>query len=149
MESRLLEGLSPEQKEKFLKKGTEKKIQAGKRIKKEGEKLSAAFFLLEGEVSVLKSSSSEEMEVATLSSEPDIWFSITCMLQDGESLTSVVAKDECLILELAQKEFYAFCRDDPEAGVILLQNVLKLISGFLQKSDQKIAEMYKTLEEVL
>ena len=149
MESRLLDGLSSVQKEKFLKICEQKKVHAGERMKKEGQKLSKAFFLVEGKVSVLKTSSSEEMEVAALTKDDDIWFSITCMLQNGKSLTSVVAKEECTILELTQKDFYDFCHDEPEIGVAVLQNVVKLISGFLQKSDEKISEMYKTLEEVL
>ena len=149
MESKLLDGLAKREQEKFLEICTTRNIEAGERIKKEGEKLSKAFFLLDGEVSVLKTSSNEAMEVATLPSSEDIWFSITCMLQNGKSLTSVVAKEECSVLELTQKDFYAFCQREPQIGVVVLQNVVKLISGYLQKSDEKIAEMYKTLEEVL
>ena len=149
MDSILLKGLSKKEKESFLAIFTQKNIAQGETIKKEGEALKKAFFLTEGEIGLRKISSEEEMEVATIKGGDDTFFSLACMLLSGKSLTTVVAKKECKILEILQEDFYQFCEENEIIGIKILRNTTQMLTSFLQKSDVKIAEMYKTLEEVL
>ena len=149
MESKLFNGLDEEEKNSFLSLFVKKSIESSVTLKKEGESMHKAFFLLEGEVSVRKHSSDEEMEVATVRGGDDILFSLDTLIRTGESITTVVTAEKSTILEIEQKQFLAFCRDYPVAGTKLLQNIAILLVTFLRKSDDKITEMYKTLEEVL
>ena len=149
MDSVIFEGLSAEEKEEVLGRFKKMSVEKGHHIKKEGEPLTRAFFLFEGQVSIRKRSSEEEMEIAKAKAGDDIFFSLTCLVGGGESLTTVVAEEATVILEIAQEDFFAFCSEQPQIGVKLLQNIVKALAGFLKKSDEKMAEMYKTLEEVL
>jgi len=149
MDSSLLKGLSEKEKETFFTIFSELKIAKDQIIKQEGDALQKAFFLTEGEVLIKKSSSEEEMQVGVAKGGDDIFFSITCMLYNGNSLTTVVTTKESVILEVAQKDFFDFCQKNPQIGVKVLTNVTQLMARFLKKGDEKIAEMYKTLEEVL
>jgi len=149
MNSNLAQGLDEKEKELLLAIFSEIKVAKDQIIKKEGEALQKAFFLKEGEVLITKSSSEEEMQVGIAKGGDDIFFSITCMLQGGKSLTTVVATKESAILEVTQKDFFDFCQKNPQIGVKVLINVTQMMTNFLKKSDEKIAEMYKTLEEVL
>ena len=149
MNSSLLQGLNEKEKELFLAVFTETKIAKNQIIKKEGDSLEKAFFLIQGELTVLKSSSEEDMQVAVITGGEDVFFSISCMLHNGTSLTTVRATKESVILEVVQKDFFDFCQKNPQIGVKILINVTQTMTRFLKKSDEKIAEMYKTLEEVL
>jgi len=149
VESSLVRGLNKKEQEQFLSIFKELKIAKNKIIKKEGDALKKAFLLTQGEVVVKKSSSEEDMQVSVVSAGEDVFFSITCMLQNGNSLTTVQATKESVILELQQKDFFDFCQKNPQIGVKVLINVTQMVSQFLKESDEKIAEMYKTLEEVL
>jgi len=149
MDSSLLKGLNEKEKELFFTIFTKLKIAKDQIIKQEGDTLQKAFFLMQGEVLIKKSSSEEDMQVAVIKGGEDVFFSITCMLQNGKSLTTVVATKESVTLEVAQKDFLNFCQQNPQIGVKILTNITQMMAGFLKKSDEKIAEMYKTLEEVL
>ena len=149
MDSRLFKGLSQKEKESFLAIFTQINIAKGETIKKEGEALKKAFFLTEGEITLRKTSSEEEMEVSIIKGGEDVFFSLSCMLLSGKSLTTVITTKESKILEVSQHDFYHFCQENEKIGVKILQNSTQMLTSFLQKSDVKIAEMYKTLEEVL
>ncbi len=149
MQSRLFANLSREEQEKFLALCTKERIPKGSLIKKEGERVRKAFFLIEGEVAVKKSSSQGEMEVATIKGGEDVVFSFTCMIDGGKSLTTIVAKSECSLLSFDKKVWLKFCEQNPKSGIVLMQNALELMALFLRNSDEKIIQMYQTLEEVL
>lgn len=149
MDSKLFKGLNQKEKASFLAIFTQISIAKGETIKKEGEALKKAFFLTEGEITLRKTSSEEEMDVGIIKGGEDIFFSLSCMLLSGKSLTTVVTTTESKILEIAQHDFYNFCQKNEKIGVKILQNTTEMLTSFLQKSDIKIAEMYKTLEEVL
>ncbi len=125
-----------------------KEYEKGSILKKEGEQGKMAFFIQEGEVVVKKSSSEGEMDVAIINSE-EICFSLTCLIDGGESLTTVEAVKKTKVILIEQKSFFDLCRKEPALGVKILANVAKLMAGFLRNADDKIAQMYKTLEEVL
>ncbi len=128
----------------------EKEVEDGTVLRKEGESVKSAFFLLEGEISVSKhSGENETLEVATVKEGEDICFSLSSLIDGGKSLTTLKAKGKSKIAEISQGDFFNFCTNYPDAGVVLLHNVLNTMTGFLRQSDDKIAEMYKTLEEVL
>jgi len=149
MESELFEGLDPQEKSSFLALFDHKKIDKETTIKKEGEKLEGAFFLLDGEVSVRKRSSDEEMEVASIQGGEDLLFSLDSLVDGGPSLTTVIATRPSTILEIDRQAFWEFCRNNPAAGAKVLENLTIRLVQILRKSDEKVAEMYKTLEEVL
>ncbi|RRS31967.1 MAG: hypothetical protein P794_02505 [Epsilonproteobacteria bacterium (ex Lamellibrachia satsuma)] len=148
MDNALFKRLNSQEKEAFLNLFREKKIQKGQIIKQEKTNTENAFFLKEGELLVKKNTSDDMMEIATVSTE-DVCFSITCLVDGGKSTTSVSAKKDSIILEITQKDFFAFCERNPETGVKILKNATIMLAKFLRKSDEKNAEMYKTLEEVL
>ena len=149
MESELFEGLNREEKESFLNIFTQRSIEKGTTIKKEGEHIKRAFFLKEGEISISKHSSDEEMNLAKIQGGEDIIFSLDSLIDGGQSLTTIVATKKSTILEIEQKKFLNFCDANPIIGNKILQNITKILVRFLRKSDDKISEMYKTLEEVL
>ncbi len=149
MDSKLFANMDSKTKEVFLQLCKKEPIKSGTIIKKEGAKTDKAFFLLEGTVNVKKSSSQGEMGVATIQGGEDVLFSFTCMLDGGKSLTSIEATSDCVLLSFTKKEFLQFCTQNPEAGNQMLVNALSMMAAFLRKSDEKIAQMYQTLEEVL
>ena len=149
MDSLIFNGLSNEEKNSFLKSFKQKEIKKDKIIKNEGEKIEKVFFLIEGEVEVRKKSSGEDMQVAKITNGEGICFSITCMLDGGKSLTTIIATKNSVIMEISRKDFISFSQANPAIGVKILQNVTKMLCNIIRKSDDKIAEMYKTLEEVL
>ncbi len=149
MDSLIFEGLSDDNKKKFLKSFKQKEIKKDEIIKNENEKLEKAFFLIEGEVEVKKEFSGENMQVCNIKAEEDIFFSITCMLDSGKSLTTVVAKKNSVIMEISKKELINFCQINPTVGIKILENINKLLSKIIRKNDNKISKMYNTLEEVL
>ncbi len=149
MDSKLFANMDTKTKEAFLQLCKKEQIKSGTIIKKEGAKTDKAFFLLEGTVSVKKSSSQGEMEVATIKGGEDVLFSFTCMIDGGKSLTTIEATSNCVLLSFTKKEFLHFCTQNSEAGNQILQNALSMMAAFLRKSDEKIAQMYQTLEEVL
>ncbi len=149
MDSLIFEGLSDDNKKDFLKSFKQKEIKKDEIIKNENEKLEKAFFLIEGEVKVEKEFSGKNMQVCNIDAEEDIFFSITCMLDSGKSLTTVVAKKKSIIMEISKKELINFCQTNPTIGIKILENINKLLSKIIRKNDNKIFKMYKTLEEVL
>jgi len=149
MDSLLFEGLSKDEKENFLNSFAKRKIKKAEVIKKENEVQDKAFFLLEGEVSVIKKSSGEDMQVCNIKGGEDIFFSVTCMIDGGESSTTVIANKASIIMEISQKEFMLFYQANPSIGIKVLENSVKLLTKIIRKNDEKITEMYKTLEEVL
>ncbi len=149
MQSRLFTGLEPQEQERFLALCTKEHVPKGTLIKKEGERVKKAFFLIEGEMAVKKNSSQGEMEVATIKGGEDVVFSFTCMIDGGKSLTTIVAKTECSLLSFDKKVWLKFCEQNPKSALVLMQNALELMASFLRKSDEKLIQMYQTLEEVL
>lgn len=149
MDSLIFNGLSDEEKKSFLKSFKQKEVKKDEIIKKENEKIEKAFFLIDGEVEVRKKSAGEDMQVATIKDGDGICFSITCMLDGGKSLTTVIATKKSVIMEISRKDFINFSQANPDIGVKILQNVTKMLCNIIRKSDDKITEMYKTLEEVL
>ncbi|BAF69208.1 Crp/Fnr family transcriptional regulator [Nitratiruptor sp. SB155-2] len=148
MENPIFEGLNEEEKRSFLSLFTKKEVQKGDVIKQEGDRLKKGFFLENGRLVVKKHSSEGEIEVATIS-DSSLFFSLTCLVDGGKSLTTVEAQENSTILEISQKEFFAFCQKNPATGVKILKNITLLLAKYLRKSDEKIVQMYKTLEEVL
>ncbi|BCD67231.1 Crp/Fnr family transcriptional regulator [Nitratiruptor sp. YY09-18] len=148
MKNPLFEGLNEEEEQSFLSIFAKKEIPKGQAIKKEGDHLKKGFLLESGLLLVKKHSSDGEMEVATIS-DSSVFFSLTCLVDGGNSLTTVEAKKDSVILEVSQKDFFAFCQKNPEIGVKVLKNATLLLAKFLRNSDEKIVQMYKTLEEVL
>ncbi len=149
MESRLLDGLNEEEKSAFLALFENKKIAKGETIKKEGQKRTDAFFVTAGSVEVRRSSTDEEMAVAQMEGGEDVLFSADSLIDGGVSLTTVIATKESEAIFIERRKFENFCRQNPETGTKLLLNLTKMLTQFLRKGDEKIAEMYKTLEEVL
>ncbi len=146
--NKLLQGLNSKERDLFLDQCETKNFTQGEVIKKEGQKEKVAFFVKKGEVVVKKSSSEGEMEVATITSD-DICFSLTCLIDGGKSLTRVEALQACEIIQIDRKKFFDFCKKNPDIGIKLLTNMAILLAGYLRSADEKIAQMYKTLEEVL
>ncbi len=149
MDSKLFANMDTKTKEAFLQLCKKEPVKIGTVIKKEGAKTDKAFFLLEGTVSVKKSSSQGEMEVAIIKGGEDVLFSFTCMIDGGKSLTTIEATSDCVLLSFTKREFLHFCTQNPQAGNQMLINALSMMAAFLRKSDEKIAQMYQTLEEVL
>ena len=149
MTSLIFNGLSDNEKNSFSKIFKQREIKKGEVIKSENEKIEKAFFLVDGEVEVRKKSAEEDMLVANVKDIDGVCFSITCMLDGGESLTTVIAAKKSVIMEISRKDFINFSQANPDVGVKILQNVTQMLCNIIRKNDDKIAEMYKTLEEVL
>ncbi|WP_292662659.1 Crp/Fnr family transcriptional regulator [Nitratifractor sp.] len=146
---RLLEGVSAKARDAFLARCKEEKVPKGTVLKKEGQSAPGAFSLEKGTLSIRRRSGDEEMEVAVATPKDGILFSLTCLVDGGPSLTTVVVVEECTIRRIDRADCDAFCAEEPEAAAEVLRNLSRLLAGHLRKSDAKIAEMYKTLEEVL
>jgi len=146
---RLLEGVGDKARDAFLARCKEEKVSEGTVLKQEGQSAPGAFSLEKGTLSIRRRSGEEEMEVAVATPEDHILFSLTCLVDGGPSLTTVVAAGECTLRRIDRTAFEAFCAGEPEAAAQVLRNLTRLLAGHLRKSDAKIAEMYKTLEEVL
>ncbi len=144
----LLNNLNDKEKKLFLSQCTQKLVKKGEIIKKEGEKTKEAFFIQKGKVAVKKSSTEGEMHIATIK-DSNTCFSLTCLIDGKNTLTTIQALEDTQIIVIKQKEFFEFCTKNPTIGVKLISNIAKLLTKFLRNSDEKIIQMYKTLEEVL
>ncbi len=149
MDREIFNGLNEDEKNSFFNIFKQKKIKKDEIIKSEEQILEKAFFLSEGVLDIQKKSSDEDMQVNNIKAEEDVFFSLTCMLDGGKSLTTVIAKEDSTILEITKKEFFNFCKTNPEIGLKILQNITLMLCKIIRKNDDKISEMYKTLEEVL
>ena len=147
MNSVIFDGLSKEEKEEFLSVFEKRSFKAGDIIKKEGQSRKCAFFVTEGEVIIKKGK--DETEIGTIKGGEDLFFSVTCLIDGGKSLTTVKAKTDTKTLRITQKKLFDFCQKNPQIGEKVMENIAKLLAKFLRRSDEKIVQMYTTLEEVL
>ena len=149
MKSRLFEGLNEKERSDFLARFKSKKFAQGETIKQEGQRFDRAFFITSGSVEVRRKSSEEEMVVAQIGGGDDVLFSADSLIDGGVSLTTVIATKESEAIMIEKGVFADYCRQNPQIGAKVLMNLTKMLTQFLRKGDEKIAEMYKTLEEVL
>ncbi|ADV45820.1 Crp/Fnr family transcriptional regulator [Nitratifractor salsuginis] len=150
IKSQLFDGLDSKQIEEVLSAFASHTVPKGTVLREEGKATTAAFFLEIGSIRVHKhSSEGEELEIAVIEGGEDVLFSLTSLVDGGSSLTKLITASECTIREIDRKKFLDFCRKHPEIGMVLLKNLTQALARFLRRSDEKIAEMYKTLEEVL
>ncbi len=145
----LFQGLDNEEKNNFLKYFTKQEIKKNEIIKREGEEVQKAFFIIEGEVEIRKKFSDKDMHVTTLTANDNICFSITCMFDGGKSLTTVVALKPMIIMEISKEELLNFCMKNPLTGIKILNNIINKLCNIIRKKDEKENKMYQTLEDML
>lgn len=141
--------LNDDEKQEFAKIFEEKALQESTTLREEGKKYATAFYLLEGEIGVYKKSSGNETKVTSINDTQDIFFSFTSLIDAKKSLTTLICAKECKIAEVKRGDFFNFCSNNPKAGVKILKKSCEMLSSFLRIGDERLMQMYKTLEEVL
>lgn len=115
-------------------------------IIKEGDTGEYVYFLLKGNVRIVKKTlSGEEYTVAVLKEEFGIFFGEVGLLTEDKRSASVLAENDCLLAKLNRKRFDEFITEHPSYGVKLLRGIAISICQKLQKSNHDILTLYQAL----
>ncbi len=102
----------------------------GEAIVREGGTGAYLYVIIEGEVSVLKSSGGRGVELARL--EPGDSFGEISLVDHGQRSASVIALQPCVMLRLSETE----CWKNPSIGAKIYRNIARILAGRLRDMDE-------------
>ncbi len=155
----LFTDLADDSLERIRKIITERTVDAGSFIIKEGTKGTEMFILLDGEVEVSKTlllkvsghgMDQRDKSLIRLTGNDYAFFGeMTLFDSNAERSASVIAKSKCVIAEIAQKDFFELTEADHEIGYHVLKNIVKIISIRLDKTTKDVLKLTTALSLAL
>jgi len=155
----LFTDLADDRLEKIRRIITEKKVEAGSVIIKEGTKGTEMFILLDGEVEVSKSlllkvaghgMDKGDKSLIRLTGDDFAFFGeMTLFDSNAERSASVIATSNCVLAEIGQKDFFELTESDHEIGYHVLKNLIKIISNRLEKTTKDVLKLTTALSLAL
>ncbi len=155
----LFTDLSDDRLEKIRRIITEKNVTAGTVIIKEGTKGTEMFILLDGEVEVSKTlllkvaghglDKGDKSLIRLTGNDFAFFGEMTLFDSNAERSASVIATSDCVLAEIAQKDFFELAEADHEIGYHVLKNLIKIISNRLEKTTKDVLKLTTALSLAL
>ncbi len=126
----------------------EVKAPAGSNIITEGETGSDMYFLVEGEVDIIKTTVfGDKFVCASLGSNPGCVFGEMALLDSDERSASVKAKTDCVTLKISRNDFDKYAQSHPSAGVSLLKFIGINLVRNIRRENENLNLVYQALIE--
>jgi len=110
-------------------------------LMREGEVGGFMGFLLQGRLAVKKGTSFPGRHVLLAILEPGTMVGEVSVVSHGTRNATVVAMEECALLELTREGFEGFLAKEPELGVKFLRQIVHVVSLRLRKADDRLASL--------
>lgn len=124
----------------------ERRYVAGARVISEKEIGGEAFFLIEGSVSILKTTpDGESFSVAVLRAETLPFFGETSLLQTETRTATVVAESNCRCLVLSRGNFERYAEKYPQLALPIMKEIAALLVQRLRQTNDDFLRLYKAL----
>jgi CRP/FNR family transcriptional regulator, cyclic AMP receptor protein len=138
---------------------TQRIIEAGTSIVKEGEKGSDLFILLEGEVEVSRTLllkiagqglDQRDKSLMRLTADDHAFFGEMALFDESSERTaSVVAKSQCVLACISRDKFFRLAESDKEIGFIVLKNIVTILISRLDKMTNDVLKLTTALSLAL
>jgi CRP-like cAMP-binding protein len=126
----------------------EVKAPAGCNIITEGETGSDMYFLVEGEVDIIKTTIfGDKFVCASLGSDMGCVFGEMALLDSDERSASVKAKTDCVTLKISRNDFDKYAESHPSAGVSLLKFIGINLVRNIRRENENLNLVYQALIE--
>jgi CRP/FNR family transcriptional regulator, cyclic AMP receptor protein len=155
----LFTDLADDRLEKIKRIIVERSVTAGSVIIKEGTKGTEMFILLDGEVEVSRSlllkvaghgMDKGDKSLIRLTGDDFAFFGeMTLFDSNAERSASVTATSDCVLAEIAQRDFFELTESDHEIGYHVLKNLIKIISNRLEKTTKDVLKLTTALSLAL
>ena len=117
------------------------------------------FILLDGEVEVSKTlllkvaghglDKGDKSLIRLTGNDFAFFGEMTLFDSNAERSASVIATSDCVLAEIAQKDFFELAEADHEIGYHVLKNLIKIISNRLEKTTKDVLKLTTALSLAL
>ncbi|MEZ4394744.1 MAG: protein phosphatase 2C domain-containing protein [Polyangiales bacterium] len=111
----------------------------GEEVVREGDEGASMFVLLQGACSVRKG----DVEIARLG--PGEHFGEMALVERGCRTATVVVDDDARLLELARDDLFRLLREEKDAGMKLLWNIVTVLTSRLRETSRELSEAREAL----
>ena len=136
----------------------EKRFKKDKIIMQEGEKGDTMYLVVEGEVGVSKSLTMKfgdndfrqtEKVLTSFKPEDHVVFGEMALIGQDNRSASIIARTDCLFLEINRSDFIKLIEARPSLGVMILMRLSELLINRLKQSSQDIIRLTTALSIAL
>ena len=130
----------------------------GKPIIKEGERGDTMYIIAEGGVEISKNlvmkTGREEYQdrdkiLTKLSAEDHAVFGEVALFEQGNRTATVVARSDCVLLEITRNDFLRLGEENPKIGYKITRNITQLLCSRLRKADEDTMKLTTALSLAL
>ena len=126
----------------------EVKVAAGTNVITEGETGSDMYFLMEGNVDIIKTTIfGDRFICASLGSEGGCVFGEMALLDSDERSATVKARTDCVTLRISRNDFDRYAQSHPSAGVSLLKFIGINLVRNIRRENENLNLVYQALIE--
>jgi len=127
-------------------------------IMQEGEKGDTMYLVVEGEVGVSKSLTMKfgdndfrqtEKVLTTFKPDDHVVFGEMALIGQDSRSASIIARTDCLFLEISRADFVKLIEAEPKLGVMILMKLSELLINRLKQSSQDIIRLTTALSIAL
>ena len=156
--SSIFSTLEDEELEEILNLASEINFTKGNVIMQEGEKGDTMYMVMEGEVGVSKTLTlkfgdddfRETDKVLTrIRPEDRVIFGEMALIGQDNRSASIMARTDCILLEIKRDEFLSLIKDKPRLGVKILLKLSDLLIDRLKQSSQDVIRLTTALSIAL
>ncbi|HEX9445666.1 MAG TPA: cyclic nucleotide-binding domain-containing protein [Candidatus Binatia bacterium] len=133
----LFSGLNRHQLGKLLVKLFEKRYAAGETIFREGDPGKALFIVLDGKVSIVRTSDGVEKPLALLT--PAAYFGELALIDDQPRFAAARADEDSLLLILYKSHFDDLIEGQKALAIHIMENLLKTLAGYVRAEQSRTA----------
>ncbi len=137
--SRILAGLTPSEIKRFILLGQSLTARAGNRFVNEGDHGEDMFFILKGEVEVLKRSGSAGETVISTLKQGEV-FGEMALVSGAKRTASVVASRDTEVIVMSRSTLDRVRRRDPKIAAKVFENISAILSQRLTKMNEVVLE---------
>jgi CRP/FNR family transcriptional regulator, cyclic AMP receptor protein len=136
----------------------EKRFKKDEIIMQEGEKGDTMYLIVEGEVGVSKSITMKfgendfrqtEKVLTSFKPEDHVVFGEMALIGQDSRSASIIARTDCLFLEINRADFMRLVEEKPKLGVMMLMKLSELLINRLKQSSQDIIRLTTALSIAL
>jgi CRP/FNR family cyclic AMP-dependent transcriptional regulator len=154
----IFKNLEDEEISEVLNITTEKRVLHKDLIMQEGDEGSTMYMLLEGEVEVSKALTMKfggedirkaEKILSTLRTQDHVILGEMALIAKEKRSASILAKTDCVLLEIRRDDFMRLIETKPVLGVKVLLNLAELLAARLRHSDENVIRLTTALSIAL
>jgi CRP/FNR family cyclic AMP-dependent transcriptional regulator len=154
----ILRDLEEEELRQFLKIARRVRFPRGETILTEGQTGETMYIIEEGVVEVSKTlvlnggkeiSRDRDKVLTKLSAEDHAIFGEVALFEQSKRTATVVALNDCLLLEIAKPDFLRLAEGNPRLGYKIARNIVELLCSRLRKADEDTIKLTTALSIAL